>query len=55
LATWFRSFAAVHGIVKVLLGRVKCTGSIGEHDGEFARKSVMKTITWQLPPPANLA
>jgi len=33
---WFKSFAAVHGIMKMLLETAKCTGSIGEHVGEFA-------------------
>jgi len=35
LAMRYRSFAAVYGIVKKLLGIAKCTGSIGEHVGEF--------------------
>jgi len=33
-----QEFVAVHGIVKMLLGIAKCTGSIGEH---VASKSVM--------------
>ena len=39
-----RSFAAVHGILKILFGIItaKCTGGIGEHVGEFASKSVTK-------------
>ena len=31
----------LYGIVEMLLGIVKCTGSIGEHYGEFASKSIM--------------
>jgi len=31
-----QKFAAVRGIIKVQLGIAKCTGSIGEHVGEFA-------------------
>jgi len=45
LAMWFRSFAAVHGIMKMLLGIAKCTGSVGEHVGEFASKSIKKSLT----------
>ena len=31
-----QKFAAIHGIVKILLGIAKCNGSIGKHFGEFA-------------------
>jgi len=37
-----QKFAAVHGIMKMLLETAKCTGSIGEHVGEFAS---MKELT----------
>jgi len=55
---WFRSFAAVYGIVKVLLGMAKCTGGVGEHVGEFEicyQFHHAKINTRQLPPPADLA
>jgi len=40
---WCRSFAAIHGIVKIsmLLETPKCTDSIGEHVSEFASMSAM--------------
>jgi len=30
-----QKFAAIHGMMKMLLGIAKCTGSIGEHVGEL--------------------
>ena len=45
LAMWCRSFAAVHGIVKMLIGISKRTGSTGEHVGEVASKSIKTSNT----------
>jgi len=44
LAMWYRSFAALHSIIimKILS---ECTGGIGEHVGEVASTSVMKSLT----------
>jgi len=41
---WYRNFVAPHGVI-IMKMLSECAGGIGEHVGEVASKSAMKTLT----------